>query len=344
MQLGAAFAGRADQHHREARDRTPSSRAPPCRSATRLRCRPASRRRLCRSRDSRAPRAAPHAQARSEPQSSGLRGWPLLTRPMMPLVRPAPLSAWMLAGLSDGVAPAVGDELLGRGRIAAGGAGRRRTEPADAAAGGAGRRRPAAARRRRTSSSRGTGPFASAGVTSVIWMSTVIAGIRRVVDVADQLLGRRPARPPTVHVARCCVTVHVTFGTFFGTRPSTSRSKSSTISGRRCFHHTSALRDLACRSSSVSTSGRFGIRIGQRLVVVGVVGRRLVAARPGPQALDPELLHHLPMIFLGRLRGFSRGRGLWRRRGRCGAGGCAGGGPAAAKDSGRRAMRSRISS
>ena len=36
----------------------------------------------------------------------------------------------------------------------------------------------------------GTGFVASAGVTSVIWMSTVIAGIRRVVDVADELLGR----------------------------------------------------------------------------------------------------------------------------------------------------------
>jgi hypothetical protein len=36
------------------------------------------------------------------------------------------------------------------------------------------------------------------------------------------------------------VTSHLTFGVFFGVRPYTSRSKSSAISGRRCFHHISA--------------------------------------------------------------------------------------------------------
>ena len=40
---------------------------------------------------------APQAQARSTPQSSGLRGWPLLVRPVM-LVRSWFLSGWMLAG------------------------------------------------------------------------------------------------------------------------------------------------------------------------------------------------------------------------------------------------------
>ena len=34
-------------------------------------------------------------------------------------------------------------------------------------------------------------------------------------------------------VSTVFVTVHVTFGTSFGTRPTTSRSKSSMISGRR---------------------------------------------------------------------------------------------------------------
>ena len=43
-------------------------------------------------------RLAPQAQARRAPQSSSLRGCPLLQRPMMPSVRPAPLSAWMLPG------------------------------------------------------------------------------------------------------------------------------------------------------------------------------------------------------------------------------------------------------
>ena len=57
-------------------------------------------------------RLAPQAQARSAPQSSSLRGWPLLTRPMMPCVRPSPLSAWTLVGMIDRVAPAFGEDLL----------------------------------------------------------------------------------------------------------------------------------------------------------------------------------------------------------------------------------------
>src|SRR3954467_13133617 len=47
------------------------------------------------------PRDAPHAHARSAAQSSGLRGCPLLTRPTMPRVIPAPLSAWTLPGLIE---------------------------------------------------------------------------------------------------------------------------------------------------------------------------------------------------------------------------------------------------
>ena len=46
---------------------------------------------------------------------------------------------------------------------------------------------------------------------------------------------------PTTRSVACVTTVHVTFGTFFGTRPKTSRSKSSTISGRRTFHHCAAV-------------------------------------------------------------------------------------------------------
>ena len=53
------------------------------------------------------------------------------------------------------------------------------------------------------------------------------------------------------------VTVQVTFGTFLGTRPRTSRSKSSTISGRRCFHHISAVVTFL-PFFRVKTSGRFG--------------------------------------------------------------------------------------
>src|SRR4051812_45522409 len=45
-------------------------------------------------------RLAPQAQARSAPQSSTLRGCPLLQSPMMPLVNPAPLSACTLTGIN----------------------------------------------------------------------------------------------------------------------------------------------------------------------------------------------------------------------------------------------------
>ncbi len=50
-------------------------------------------------------------------------------------------------------------------------------------------------------------------------------------------------------------------------------------------------------------------RIRQQLVIVGMIGDALVAARAGPQALDAELVHHVLTIFRGgpdprfRLRG-----------------------------------------
>jgi hypothetical protein len=46
---------------------------------------------------------------------------------------------------------------------------------------------------------------------------------------------------PTTPSVTWFTTVQVTFGTSFGTRPKTSRSKSSTISGRRSFHHASGV-------------------------------------------------------------------------------------------------------
>ena len=146
----------------------------------------------------------------------------------------------------------------------------------------------------------GTGLLAFAGVTTVIWMSTVISGYAELSTRADQLLADRPARPPTSNVFRP-LTVHVTFGTFFGTRPSTSRSKSSTISGPALLPPHVGARDLLAVLER-QTSGRFGIRIRRRLVVVGVVGRRLVAARTGTQRLDAELLHHVLVIRGGRGR------------------------------------------
>ena len=50
------------------------------------------------------------------------------------------------------------------------------------------------------------------------------------------------------------------------------------------------------------------VRVRERLVVVGVIGRRFVAARPWPEGGDAELLLHVLVI------GSSGGRvGVWRR-------------------------------
>ena len=90
-------------------------------------------------------------------------------------------------------------------------------------------------------------------------------------------------------------TDHVTFGTLRGMRPSTSRSNNSTISGRRSFHHTSAV------VTFYAARERQDVRqirewIGFRLVVVGAVGCGLVAARSGTQAFDTQLRHHVLVI------------------------------------------------
>src|SRR5215471_3605421 len=84
----------------------------------------------------------------------------------------------------------------------------------------------------------GTGCLASAGVTSTICISTLIAGKDELSTCPVSIFATTGYLP--TFVLAVSVTVHVTFGRFFGTRPSTSRSKSSTISGRRCSHHTLA--------------------------------------------------------------------------------------------------------
>ena len=232
----------------------------------------------------------------------------------MPLVRPAPLSAWMLAGIDRRVAPAVGDQLLGRGRIAAGGA-----AAAGARRRGRARRRrrapaPGMPRRRRTSSS--PAPALRVGRRDERHLD-----VDR--DRRDTTSCRRARR------AACRST-----GTSADRRRSRSASPSTSPSARssargRAPRARSPRRSPAAAASTTCRRvvtlravlqrqdvGQVRIRIGLRLVVVGVIRRRLVAARPGPQRLDAELLHHLPMILLGRLRGFSRGRGLRRGRGR----------------------------
>jgi hypothetical protein len=62
---------------------------------------------------------------------------------------------------------------------------------------------------------------------------------------------------PATCVLTVCFNSHFTAGTLAGTRPITSRSKSSTISGRRCFHHASAVVTLR-PFFNVSGSGRSG--------------------------------------------------------------------------------------
>src|SRR4029079_1626751 len=101
----------------------------------------------------------------------------------------------------------------------------------------------------------GTFSLASLGVPTVIAIVTSIDG--------QSELSTRPCScfsttvfPATV-VSRVSATVQVTLGTFGGIRPMTSRSKSSTISGRRCFHHASAV-FTRWPFFSASGSGRLG--------------------------------------------------------------------------------------
>src|SRR5882757_9466748 len=96
----------------------------------------------------------------------------------------------------------------------------------------------------------GTGPEALAGRISVKEMFTVMAGhaelstfpISRFVTLGTVGAGPRPPpkppRPPGAG-AFAGAGSQVTLGRSLGTRPYTSASKYSTISGRRSFHHIS---------------------------------------------------------------------------------------------------------
>src|SRR5438094_7094367 len=63
--------------------------------------------------------------------------------------------------------------------------------------------------------STGTGLFAFAGVTSVIWMSTLMAGQPALSTCPTNCFAATGMAPTTRSVA-CITTVQVTFGTFFG--------------------------------------------------------------------------------------------------------------------------------
>src|SRR6266542_4911821 len=81
----------------------------------------------------------------------------------------------------------------------------------------------------------GAGDFAWAGITTVIWISTLISGYDAL-STCPRSCFPITGCEPTIASADL-VTSQVTFGAVFGTRPTTSLSKSSTISGRRWFHH-----------------------------------------------------------------------------------------------------------
>src|SRR3954462_15285671 len=72
----------------------------------------------------------------------------------------------------------------------------------------------------------GTGRVAAAGVTSVIWISTVIAGYAVLSTCPTNCFSMTVWGPAVVLVV--LATVQATLGASAGTRPSTSRSKSST--------------------------------------------------------------------------------------------------------------------
>ena len=127
-------------------------------------------------------------------------------------------------------------------------------------------------------------------------------------------VSQSPACEPTNSLS-VTSTVQVTLGRSFGRRPYTSRDMSSTISGRRCFHHISGVVTF-WPFFRVSASGRFGYGFAVGLVVIGVVGVAFVAARPGAKGFDAELVHHVLMILL-RSECDGRGGGTCLRDGEC---------------------------
>src|SRR5262245_46692603 len=164
---------------------------------------------------------------------------------MMPLVSPAPLSACTLAGLRRAYPqPAATSCSVAGGSLPGGGDG----GPAPRPTFGGGTPR--------NMIMTGTGPPALDGATSVTCRSTVMEGYAALSTCPTSCLAIT-GWPPTLGSDVSGVAVHVTFGTLFGTRPTTSRSKASRISGRRRVVHISAVVTFV-PFSSVKGSGRSG--------------------------------------------------------------------------------------
>src|SRR5262249_10991598 len=145
---------------------------------------------------------APHAQARSAPQSSTLRGWPLLHRPMIPFVNPAPLSAWTLLGTRIAKPhPFARTCSCQFGPRALPFPPKPPPNPPPTP----------------NSITTGTGPFALSGAVSDSWTSTVTCGYDELSTRPTSCLVTTGTSP----IVRLLVPVtsHFTFGTSLGTRP-----------------------------------------------------------------------------------------------------------------------------
>ena len=211
---------------------------------------------------------------------------------MMPFVRPGAVVGLDAGGRDRRVAPAGGDQLLGRRRVGSRAAGRR--GPPRPAGPPRRRRRPApaAAANAAEHHHHRHRPRCRAGVTSVICDVDGDRRVRRVVHVADEL----PCRPTSAH--RSCSRAltrprhlrHVPRAR--GRRP---RARSPRRSPAAAASTSVGGRHLRCRSSSVRTrAGWDRDSPAPRRSSRGWAPARCRSART--QRRDAELLHHVPMI------------------------------------------------
>ena len=149
---------------------------------------------------------------------------------MMPRVSPAPLSAWMLVGFTNATAQPAAMRVL-----------------SDAACG------PSAGKvggRKLNMISVGMRRACLGGLISVTGKVTSMSGAALLSTRAVSVV-MRTGRPPTVESVTGEL-LQLTPGRTFGTRPSTSRSNPSMISGRRCMRQAFA---VSTRLPLLSRSG-----------------------------------------------------------------------------------------
>ena len=217
----------------------------------------------------------------------------------MPRVSPAPLSACTLVGRSDAKPqPAAISCSVAGGSLAAGRrrSGRRAPRPRGGAARSGQRVRLNRFRRQRAAAEHDHDGHALGigGRHERHADLDVDRGMRRVVDACRRAGGRRRACPAISH-SRVATTDHATPGTAAGTRPTTSRSKSSTISAPPHVPPSIGRRDLRA-ALQLQRIGQDRIRIRERFVVVRGVRRRGIGVAAGAQRANAELLLHVAVI------------------------------------------------